>query len=96
MSNKVKLGGGKVTASHTTVTEAGEEVVRHARRLELVTKISLGQIWHVSGGRRDLKFLPIIAGLKAKVRGNGAVQELYIYTKEPKKVERLLMESFRT
>lgn len=87
---------GKVTASHSTMTEAAAEVANHAHKLTQVTKISLGEIRHVNGGRRDIKFQPILAGIKAKVRGTGAIQELYIYTNKPEEVARILTEEFRT
>lgn len=94
MAKRLKIGS-KVTASHTTMTEAGEEVTRHAEKLDQVTKISLGAIKRAHGGRRGIKFLPINGGIKAVVRGNGAVQDLFLYTHVPEEVVRLLMEGFR-
>ena len=89
-------GGGKITASHSTMTESAAEIVKAASRLPQVKKISLGEIRRIHGGRRSLKFLPLTAGTKAVVRGNGATQDLYIYTADPAEVNRILTDSFRT
>jgi len=94
MSKTPQLGG-KITTSHGTTTEASAAVVDFAARLDDVTKISLGEIRHVPGGRRDIKFLPINGGIKAVVRGGGAVQHLYIYTKNPDAAERRIGDNFR-
>ncbi len=84
----------KITDSHGTRTDASTEVVNIVQKLTEVTKISLGEIRHVSGGRRDIKFLPISGGIKAAVRGNGAVQYVFIYTKDIEKVTKLIQDSF--
>jgi len=74
-------GGGKITDSHTTVTEASALVVEVLVKRTEVTKISLGTIRQAgSGGERRLKCLPITGGIKIVVRGNGAVQDLFVYT----------------
>ena len=87
--------GGKVTASHQTVTDAAAEVLKAAQGMDEVTKVSLGIIKHIGGGgRRSIKFLPIAAGIKAAIRGSGSVQVLYIYTESPKKVEDRLLKIF--
>lgn len=86
--------GGKITDSHATMTETSAEVVGIANRLPEVTKISLGHITHVPKGRRAIKFLPITGGIMAKVRGSGAVHEIYIYTKEPGSVSALISKHF--
>lgn len=77
------------------MTEASAEVAGLAYKSSLVMKISLGEIRHVHGGRRDLKFLSINGGVKAVVRGNGSVHHVYIYTNSPKEVVRLITEEFR-
>ena len=88
--------GGKITASHGSMTETASEVVSLASRLPLVTKISLGEIRHVPKGRRDIKFLPITGDIKAVVRGNGAIQHIYLYTKESTVIEKTILDGFRT
>ncbi len=88
------LAGGKITSSHTTMTDATLGVVDRANRLSEVTKIVLGVITPVRGGRRDLKFLTITGGVKAVVRGSGAVQDIYIYTKAPERVTNVLSGGF--
>ncbi|MES2314840.1 MAG: DUF2103 domain-containing protein [Patescibacteria group bacterium] len=93
MAPNTKLGG-KITSSHGTTTDASAEVVNLVTRLSEVTKISLGEIRHVSGGRRDIKFLPISGGVKAVVRGNGAVQYVFIYTKDVEGITKIIVDSF--
>jgi hypothetical protein len=75
--------GGKITNSHSSLTETAEKLVYEAVKSHLISKISIANITHVGGGRRSLKFLPITGGIKAVVRGSGSVQELYIYTNNP-------------
>lgn len=87
--------GGKITDSHGTMTETSGEVVSLATKLPSVTKISLGEIRHVTGGRRDIKFLPISGGIKVVVRGNGAIHHIYIYTKTPKEVVGYINSNFK-
>ncbi len=80
--SKLTLGG-KITNSHSTLTETANKLVIEAIKLPLISKIGIANITHVGGGRRSLKFLPITGGIKAVVRGSGSVQELYIYTSSP-------------
>jgi len=87
--------GGKITASHTTVTEVGAEVANCAQKLQQITKIALGGIRRARGGRRDIKFHFINGGIKARVRGNGAVQDLFLYTKAPVEVVQIITQVFR-
>ena len=84
----------KITDSHGTRTDTSTEVINLVHNLPEVTKISLGEIRHVPGGRRDIKFLPINGGIKAVVRGNGAIQHMFIYTKEPDAVTNLIEDNF--
>ena len=86
--------GGKITSSHGTITETSTEIVHIANKLPHVTKISLGEIRHVPGGRRDIKFSPINAGIKATVRGNGTIQYIFIYTKQPDETMSIIKENF--
>ena len=74
--------GGKITNSHSTLTETAEKFIYEAIKSPLISKISIANITHVGGGRRSLKFLPITGGIKAVVRGSGSVQEIYIYTND--------------
>lgn len=90
---KIKWGG-KITKSHSTATETSVEVVEAANRLDEVTKISLGILKHVGGGHKSIKFLPITGGTKAIVRGNGAIQEVFIYTNEPVLTQQKLSKGF--
>ncbi|MDB5259617.1 MAG: hypothetical protein JWO73_825 [Candidatus Taylorbacteria bacterium] len=85
----------KITDSHSTSTKTSSEVVAAAAKLDAVTKIGLGTIKRAPGGRRDLKFLPITGGIKAVVRGAGAVQDIYIYTKHAKEVQEEISRVFR-
>jgi len=75
--------GGKITNSHSSLTETAEKLVVKAVKLELISKISISTITHVGGGRKSFKFLPITGGVKAVVRGSGSVQDIYIYTTNP-------------
>lgn len=80
--------GGKITCSHCTITESAVSVINTANSCDEVSKITVGVIKPASGGRRHLKCLPLQHGVKAVVRGNGAVQEIFIYTKNPPETEK--------
>ncbi len=82
----------KITASHSTLTETAKEIVRVALSLEKVSKISIGIIkrTRTGGGRKDIKFLKVTGGIKAKIRGSGSVQEVIFYTSSPKEVANIL------
>ena len=86
--------GGKITDSHSTLTEVAEKLVYEAVKSPLISKIGIANITHVGGGRKSLKFLPIIGGIKAVVRGSGSVQELYINTNKPVETETELTKIF--
>ena len=86
--------GGKITNSHSTLTETAERLVYEAVKSPLISKIGIANITHVGGGRRSLKFLPITGGIKAVVRGSGSVQEIYIYTNNPTETEVKLHKIF--
>ncbi len=88
--------GGKITNSHSTLTEISERLVYEAVKSPLISKISIANITHVGGGRKSLKFLPITGGIKAVVRGSGSVQELYIYTDKPEKTMDKMKKIFLT
>ncbi len=93
--SKLTLGG-KITDSHSTLTEVAEKLVEKVVKLEFISKIGIGNITHVGGGRRGLKFLPITGGIKAVVRGSGSVQELYIYTNAADRTKTELINVFDT
>lgn len=91
--SKLTLGG-KITNSHSTLTEVAEKLVYEAIKSPLISKIGIANITHVGGGRKNLKFLPITGGIKAIVRGSGSVQELYIYTNKIEETELKLTKIF--
>lgn len=84
----------KITDSHSTITDTAIVVVNEASKQNSVTKIGIGNITHVGGGRKSLKFLPITGGVKAVIRGSGSVQEIYIYTNTPEETKKKLLENF--
>ena len=86
--------GGKITNSHSSLTEVAEKLVYEAVKSPLISKIGIASITHIGGGRKSLKFLPITGGIKAVVRGSGSVQELYIYTNKPEETEIELHQIF--
>jgi hypothetical protein len=86
--------GGKITESHSTLTETAEKFVCEAIKSPLISKIGIANITHVGGGRKNLKFLPITGGIKAVVRGSGSVQEIYIYTNQSEETKIHLTKIF--
>lgn len=84
----------KVNKSHSTITKTSASLLKYINKIPEVEKVSIGIITHIRGGRKDLKFLPITGGIKASVRGDGAVQEIYIYTSNPANTEKELLKIF--
>ena len=64
------------------MTEDVKLLVSIANKEPAITKVVLGIVKSVSGGKPHLKFNPIPAGFVVKVRGLGDVQEVFIYTKD--------------
>ena len=89
-----KFSSKKLTRSHTSLIEAAEDVIKYATEMFEVSKVSLGVIKQISVGKKRIKFLPITGGIKAIIRGNASIQEIFIYTKEEKLVTRTLTELF--
>ncbi len=86
---------GKVTQKHSTYTETANFIVVLAAGLGKVKNIVLGRISHVKGGRHELKLKSVNGGINAKVRGDGAVQEIYIYTSATGEVIEILTSKFK-
>jgi len=86
----------KLTRSHTTTTEASNKVIIALEKMGGVAKISRGPIKNTRGssGQKSIKIADVQSGLKISVRGNGAVQDLYIYTNSPDAVKEMLKNIF--
>lgn len=84
----------KLTRSHTTLIDGATKVVKQAVEIPEVSKVSLGIIKKISIGKPRIKFLPITGGIKAIVRGNAYIQEIFIYTKDSKKTISILTKVF--
>ena len=82
----------KITRSHSSATESVDKILKTLKKSGLVSKISLGIIKQTKGksGNINVKHFPVTGGIKAIIVGGGAVQEIYIYTKEAEKVKELL------
>ena len=90
--SKSKWQGEKSAGSHTTLIEAAKPLIKRAEGLPGVRKIALGFIKVTPGsrGRRGMKFTVLSGVLKVTVRGNTSVQEIWIYTDSPAKVQQQL------
>jgi len=84
----------KLTRSHTSLIEAAERVVKRATEMPEVSKISLGIIKQISVGKPRIKFLPMTGGIRAIIRGNASIQEIFIYTTDEDKTVKVLTELF--
>jgi hypothetical protein len=84
----------KLTRSHTTLIDSAIDVVKCAVEMPEVSKVSLGIIKKLSVGKPRIKFLPITGGIKAVVRGNVYIQEIFIYTTDNKRTTTILTKLF--
>ena len=84
--------GPKAGGSHTTVIEAAMPLVRKAEVLDDVKRISPGFIKPTPGrpGFRRVKFDRMNGVLRVTIRGQGAVQQIWVYTDHPQRVQQLL------
>lgn len=88
MSKKEIRAGGKITRSHATVTRHAGMVVDFLKKLDVVTKISLGKIQRIRSRGFRLKFKDLHAGLLVTVYSHKDVQEIRAYTFAPRRVEK--------
>lgn len=85
--------GGKFTGSHTTVTQAAGLVADIAARSPLVHKIAIGVIVPgKGGGARRIKITDREHAMRLIVRGDGAIQELWIYSNDREQTKRIIAE----
>lgn len=86
-----------MSGSHTTAIQAAVLVVEAARGLSEVSKVVLGMITPIKGNAvaKSLKITVIDAGLSIKVRGPNSVQQLYIYTTDPRGTEEAIRAVFK-
>lgn len=89
-----KWQGAKAGGTHTTVIEAALPLIKVAEKMDAVKKIVPGYIQPTPGrtGERRVRFKPISGGIRITVRGNVAIQEIYIYTDSPKEVQEHLAQ----
>jgi hypothetical protein len=84
MANKVKnhISGGKVTGSHTTITDAVASIINEIKNMGEVTKISLGFITPglKATGNITVKITDDGNCILLTVKGNTSKQELYVYS----------------
>ena len=87
--------GKKIGKRHTTIIDAAAPVIKQARRMEEVDKVVLGTIkTGVRPGKIRLKCVDLPAGLKVTIRGNTAVQTVYLYTRQKRKVQKALSKIY--
>jgi hypothetical protein len=84
-----KRGNSKRGGRHTTLIDAARPLVAFVNGLPEVKRISFGRIEAgVRGGRQKIKIKDINGGLRIDVRGSTSIQELYVYSSEPKATKR--------
>lgn len=93
--SKGVLRGAKTNRnSHSTMIPEAITAVKIAKECLHVTKVSLGLIERCSslrGKKPHLKFVDMGGGLRMQVRGQDAVQFIWIYTKAPKETMEFVM-----
>ncbi len=79
MAKKGLLRGGKFSMTHSTVIDAAEQFLLEAKKLDSVSKISVGIIKPCASGPRNIKFVVEQHAIRVTVRGVRYVQTFYIY-----------------
>lgn len=81
VSKKGHIAGGKITATHTTVTEAAKRVVEVAKKIPAIKRVGLGQITPASGGSHRITVKSQEKGaIVLSVRMPKSIQEVTLYT----------------
>lgn len=84
------LSGPKFSNKHGSVIPSAHPYLVALRAHEAVTKVVLSEIRHTRGTSNGWKAIRVPAGLKLTVRGVSAVQDFYVYTSDPDRVEAAL------
>ncbi len=71
--------GGKFSMTHSTVIEAAEQFLMEAKKLDSVSKISVGIIKPCASGPRNIKLVLEQHAIRTQVHGVRYVQTFYIY-----------------
>ncbi len=77
------IQGGKVTDTHTTISQTATEVVAFLKDLDEVTKIAIGFLTNSAGsngGTRAVKIVDLETCVLAKITHNSSNQQIWIYT----------------
>src|SRR5690349_4132276 len=83
MSNQTHRAGGKITASHSTLSAAAAEIVDCLQRIDSISKIAIGIIKPISGrgsGAVVVKLSEELSGMLVQVTEKGSSQVLRFYT----------------
>jgi hypothetical protein len=78
-TKKGLFAGGKFNHRHSTVIEAAESFLVKAKKLDSVSKISLGAIERCAPGKRRIKFVQERTAIRVQIRGVNDVQFFYMY-----------------
>jgi hypothetical protein len=81
-----KILGGKVATSHSTLIPEVVPLIAFAQKNALIDKAVISKITNIGNSMPRLKIQLIPAGMKLTVRGRTAVQIIFIYTREQKRV----------
>lgn len=82
----------KLAPSHSTFIKQADALRRHAARLDDVTKISAGIITPSGVAPIYIRFIQESGALLLRVRGNNAVQDVRIYSKNHLQTEQDLIQ----
>lgn len=94
MTKRGLLAGRKVNGrSHSSVIDEARIVIQTAESLSDVSKVVVSIILPKAGSRTPrVDFTSIPAGLQLIVRGNGAAQQLFVYTSSPEAVKQAIKD----
>ena len=84
------LKGPKVGGRHTTVISDAQVVIVAAKQCPNVNRIIPGRVAHTGPGKKRIRFIPVLGGLRIRVRGATAVQNLFVQTDNPSQTQKLI------
>ena len=90
------LSGPKFSGrGHTTFLDAAYPVLMAAKDAEEVKRIVVSVICSGKGSGKKIKISDVPNGLRVTVKGNGAVQEFFVYTSDGSKTKAFLEEAWQ-
>ncbi len=87
--------GNKIGGRHTTIIDAAEKVVDFIREIPTVSRLTAGQIkMNLPTAQHRIIIKEETGCLLVKVRGTKSIQDIRVYSRDPRIVKSIIEEKF--